>query len=133
MTARALNIGIILATLFAFTGCKSILKGERPLVVRAEQIAAIATESLDALFRLDYQHAEWIDANHPGIKDKVNSLRRKAPGMLEGLREATQDYKAIESPTTEDKLNAALDLVLKLRDEATRTTRLIEQKRGEHG
>ena len=97
----------------AFTsGCATLEDGHRSTVVRAEAMADMLVESLDLLFKLDYEFADQIDRN-PELKAAINDARRVSPGVIRDLREATKAFKAAEQGG-EAKLNFALSTAASL-------------------
>ena len=111
---------IILA--FMTAGCATIAPGANPVLVNAERSLAVATNSLDALFKADYQFGPTIDAKLPAWKGQVNALRVAAPPILNAANGSVKAYRALlalrrTDPTkvTQEQLNAlATDLGAKI-------------------
>ena len=85
----------LLALAAALTaGCATIQPGADPVLVNAERSLAVATDSIDALFKVDYQYGPAIDMKVPGWKGAVNELRLRAPSILNAANAATKAYRA---------------------------------------
>jgi hypothetical protein len=76
------------------TACPYIKPGEDPVLVNSERSMAVATDSIDALFKVDFQYGTAIDAKVPGWKGAVNELRVRAPGILNAANAAVKAYRA---------------------------------------
>lgn len=111
-----ISIIATVAILFAW-GCATVKEGERPLVVRAEQTARILTSTLDAIFELDYRHAELVD-RHPALKQTINGMRVQGPGVIKSLRDSTKEFKSMPAPDLESKLAFSLSMALRLLENA---------------
>lgn len=114
---KQLSIIATITLLFAW-GCATVKEGERPLVVRAEQTARVLTSTLDAIFELDYRHAELVDRN-PALKQTINGMRVQGPGVIRALRDSTKEFKAMPTPDLESKLAFSLSMALRLLENAS--------------
>ena len=111
-----------LAAVLLVAACVTLKPGSDPVLVNAEKGLSISTDSLDALFKADYQLGSTIDANSSAWKGQVNALRLQAPPTLNAANAAVKAYRAAlalfrADPTqiTQAQLNAlASDLGAKV-------------------
>jgi len=94
MRRQRVPVFAVLAAVVLITACPYIKPGEDPVLVNSERSLAVATDSIDALFKVDYQYGPVIDAKVPGWKGAVNELRLRAPSILEAANAAVKAYRA---------------------------------------
>ena len=93
MRRQRVPVMALVAVLFV-AACVTLKPGSDPVLVNAERSLAVATDSIDALFKVDYQYGPVIDAKVPGWKGAVNELRLRAPSILDTANAAVKAYRA---------------------------------------
>lgn len=99
---------VILAGIIS--GCCTILPGNDPLVVRAEQATRLLYSTTDKFLEWEYKHRAQV----PHLKPVADRMRRTVPGVLAVSRDALRAYKATKSADTKAELVAALQPVEQL-------------------
>lgn len=109
---------ILIADLAFLIGCGTLQKGEDPLVVRAEQTAALSKSTFDLVLRVDHLDRGFWRTNAPAFHNfcewlrqpqpiwKTNTLPR-ASAMIAGLNNVKLEYKAARA-SSNDVLTALL-------------------------
>jgi hypothetical protein len=111
---------------FSMIGCVTVKEGSDPLVVRAEQLAKEATDTLDEFIK-------FVDRNQAVAGKDLIAAREIAandgPVYIRELRKWTKLYKANRLPdsraTLEEKVNALQRLLDLVREQATEKTKEV--------
>lgn len=108
------------AFLFAlfFVGCATVLPGNDPVVVRAEQIRGIALDTFDTVMKLERDNREALFAVSPDIKHTVDYFRKNELQWINGLDNCIQTYKKNRTPENKATLVTWLAVVEKALAEA---------------
>lgn len=96
-------------------GCSTVAEGHDPIVVRAEQVADLSFEVLDAFVTLEENNRAYLRTVSPEIEKAANTIRRDGRAALEGLRDATRTYKTNRTPENKANLDTWIATVEKLR------------------
>ena len=108
---------LILIFLLALTcfGCVTVKDGSDPLLVRAEQIAETAYDSMDAFVLWEYKNRSVLT---PDVKASADLVREFGPRYLEAVRAATRSYKAERTQPNAQQLQSAINVLQSLLDDA---------------
>ena len=106
----------LIAALLLIPGCAPrIAPGADPLVVRAEELAERASESMDAFVLWEYKNRPALNKDITAAADLV---REFGPKYLTQLREATKLYKFSKTQPDADKVKSAMATLQLLLDQA---------------
>jgi hypothetical protein len=89
------------------SGCCTILPGNDPLVVRAEQATRMLYSTTDKFLEWEYRNRARVGY----LKPVADKMRRTVPGVLAVSRDALRAYKATKNAGTKADLVAALQPV----------------------
>lgn len=99
-------------TVLLLTSCASILPGNDPVVVRAEQATQLAFDTFNLVEKTEFDTYAALKATSPStaaqVRTFVNSLRRQGPEWLASARTLTHAYKANRSPENAASLSTAI-------------------------
>lgn len=108
MKTRLLPLLSLLALLTLSNGCKSILPGNDPVVVRAQQTEQIAFTTFDTYVHIEDKYRSTLWAVSHDFKRVADKIRIGAPGWFKSFDAVLDAYKA--NRTSDNKANLAAGL-----------------------
>jgi hypothetical protein len=96
-------------------GCVTVKEGSDPLVVRAEQIAESSLTAMDSFVSWEFRNRQVLA---PDVKAAADLVRELGPLYLSNVRTATKIYKGEKSKPNADQLQAAINTLNELLNEA---------------
>lgn len=118
--------------LLLLASCASILPGNDPVVVRAEQATIIAKDTFNLVEKLDfdaYPAFKLADARAAGQERTfVNTLRHNDQTWLASARTATAAYKGNRSAENKANLDTAIAVLSAATSEANKYIAAIHSK-----
>ena len=103
---KFLSIALVAGLIPLFSGCR-LLKGEDPLLVRAEQSIRFAYVVTDSFLKFEYDNRSEL----PQLKPIADRIRTNAPIILKNALEATKAYKRTKARGDADVLVQHLSVV----------------------
>jgi hypothetical protein len=122
LTAFLLSIAPALAPitfLGAGAGCATVERGQDPVIVNAERLAATAWDLIDQFLQYEKNNRAALWARDHAFKRAADDLRARAPASITALRTATRAYKANRTAENEAGLNTWYSVVTSLIASAT--------------
>lgn len=123
---RAYNLLLLPVVTFAaviplLSGCATILPGNDPIVVRAEQATQLLYVTSDRFLLWEHTNRE----KYPGFKALADKLRQHVPWVLQRCRDATKAYKKNRDEANKRVLVISLASVETMLHEAQAATSLV--------
>jgi hypothetical protein len=103
---KLMAIALLAGLIPVFSGCR-LLKGEDPLLVRAEQSIRFAYVVTDSFLKFEYDNRQQF----PALKPVADRIRVNAPIVLKRALDATEVYKKTRSRGDADVLVQNLAVV----------------------
>ena len=110
---KLLAIALLAGLIPLFSGCR-LLKGQDPLLVRAEQSIRFAYVAIDSFLKFEYDNR----AQFPQLKPMADKLREHSPFVLQQALAATKAYKKSRQKADADVLVQHLAVVETMSREA---------------
>jgi len=108
---------LLALALILFNGCQTA-PGSDPIVVRAEQLADMAVDTVDTFLKIEEDNRVMITSLAPRLGEVANLLRREFPPALQKLKDATRAYKSSRTQDMKTDLSTASAVVEQLRMQA---------------
>lgn len=123
---RANVLSMLLAVTFAaviplLSGCATLLPGNDPIVVRAEQATQLLYVTSDRFLLWEHTNRN----KYPGFKELADKLRQNVPWVLQRCRDATKGYKQRRDEANKRILVISLASVETMLHEAQAATSLV--------
>ena len=99
---------LALGALLLSSGCTSTAPGHDPIVVNAERSHAIAVDTIDMFFDLEYENRELAAQISPEIRKVADRLRKIAPALITSSWNLIQVYKTSKTPEAEAAMQTEL-------------------------
>lgn len=93
------------------TGCASILPGNDPVVVRAQQTREIAFSTFDTFVSLEYRNRATLQKLNPNFNEVADNIRVGAPKWFKSFDQVLVAYKSGKTPATKSKLDGAIAVI----------------------
>ena len=106
---------LVVLCAMTLTGCVTFRNGADPLVVRAEMLSEKSYEAMTSFVSWEFRHRQALP---PDVKAAADLVRELGPRYLSNVRTATKIYKGEKSKPNADKLEAAINTLNQLLDEA---------------
>jgi hypothetical protein len=120
------------ALAFGTGGCATLLPGNDPVVVHAEQTTQIALDTFNAIEKTEYATYPTLKEMAPAaaieVRTFVNSLRRHEHDWLLTARNLTKAYKSNRTPENKASLYTALAVLQAAIDESNKYIAQIQSK-----
>lgn len=84
---------IYACALVALVSCSTILPGNDPVVVRAEQTTQLAYDTFQTFTKYEYNNRATLERLNPKIESYANVIRRNEKKWLQTARAETMAYK----------------------------------------
>lgn len=109
-------------------GCASILPGNDPVIVRAQQTREIAFSTFDTFVTLEYRNRAFLQKLNPNFTDVADNIRTGAPKWFKSFDQVLVAYKAGKTPATKSKLDGAIAVIESALTEAQTYIALAAEK-----
>ncbi len=99
------------SVLFLNSGCSTLQVGADTVVVNAERVTALATDTFDTFLRIEYDNRASLNVIAPQIHQFAEKLRQNGQNYLTTARVLTKAYKANRTPENKANLATALSVL----------------------
>lgn len=110
-TTNLIPIGLLVSILLMGSGCASILSGNDPVVVRAEQTEKIALATFDTFLAIEAAHQAEIQSMSPIIHTVAENVRKNGKNWLTTANNLRKTYKSSRTPENKANLMTAIAIV----------------------
>ncbi len=107
-TPAALSVVLLLSCMLLGAGCSSILPGNDPVIVRAEQVEKTALAVFDTYVHVEFSQREKLKSISPEFVKVADLIRVSADDWIESLEAALKAYRNNRSPENKATLVTAL-------------------------
>lgn len=104
----SVRLSLMVGLLVVGTGCASILPGNDPLVVRAQQTRGVAFATFDAFVTIEHRHRDLLWKADPGFKHTADKIREGAPKWFKSFDAALASYRSTKTQDSRLSLSGSV-------------------------